>query len=151
MNSKRGGNPLSARSRMLFWASLWKNPKIEVLTTQERYLLLYFNTGPMSNFSGCYQIGLKRIVSDTGLGLDDVWAGLTRLRELGLVWYNSGTKELLVIDGLRQVFTGAPKGNRRIEREIANVKDFVFRILVRGDYLRLKAAFEKQKGAGQRE
>jgi len=68
----------------------WDDGEVQELDPQEKYLLLYLFTNPLTNIAGVYKITIKRISFDTGLDQDTVRQILARLGSLKLAFYYSG-------------------------------------------------------------
>ncbi len=70
--------------------AFWDDEVIQELNPQEKYLLLYFFTNPLTNIAGVYKITQKRMSFDTGLDQDTICQILMRFENLKLAFYHSG-------------------------------------------------------------
>jgi hypothetical protein len=67
--------------------SFWDDPWIRKLTSDDRYLYLYFLTNPLTNIAGVYQIGIDRIAFDTGFTEKEASDIIKRFEEAGKAYY----------------------------------------------------------------
>jgi len=66
----------------------WDDPFIEELSPSEKLLFLYLLTNPLANILGIYEITIKRICYDTGLGREIILNGLKRFETARKAFYN---------------------------------------------------------------
>ena len=65
----------------------WDDAFISELTPSEKLIFLYLLTNPITNVAGIYEITVKRIAFDTGLGSQSVSNALERFERAGKVYY----------------------------------------------------------------
>lgn len=70
--------------------SIWDDEVVQDLKPEEKYLLLYLFTNPLTNIAGVYKITQKRMAFDTGLDQDTINKILLRFGDLKLAFYHSG-------------------------------------------------------------
>lgn len=70
--------------------SIWDDEVVQNLKPEEKYLLLYLFTNPLTNIAGVYKITQKRMAFDTGLDQDTINKILIRFEDLKLAFYHSG-------------------------------------------------------------
>ena len=63
----------------------WEDPYIETLKSDEKLLFLYLLTNPLANMLGVYEISVKRISYDTGIGQDRIMKILKAFQSVGKV------------------------------------------------------------------
>lgn len=68
----------------------WDDEVVQELNPQEKYLLLYLFTNPLTNIAGVYKITPRRMSFDTSLDQDNISQILTHLSSLQLAFYHSG-------------------------------------------------------------
>lgn len=109
--------------------SFWTDTKVvDDFTPEDRYVYLYCMTNPHTTVSGCYEISIKQIASETGYSMDAVTKILQRLDETHKVLrYSSATKELILLKWYRYNWTSSPKINQSLLESIRRVKNTGFR------------------------
>ncbi len=65
----------------------WQDPFIEDLNPTEKLLFLYLLTNPLGNILGIYEISIKRISYDTGIGKETISKALKGFERVGKVFY----------------------------------------------------------------
>jgi hypothetical protein len=103
---------------------LWDNRKFKLLSKDEKLVLLYLRTSPLSNLSRIYRIYLDAVVEHAGIPLDEVRKILDDLSQKGWVMYEEG----IVWDknGLRDdpyVYLNNEKHVKAIEKELLKLQD----------------------------
>ncbi|HOI22530.1 MAG TPA: hypothetical protein PLD45_04600 [Spirochaetales bacterium] len=68
----------------------WDDAIVQELSLQEKYLLLYLYTNPLTNIAGVYKITQKRMSFDTGLDQEAIGQILTRLEKLKIAYFHLG-------------------------------------------------------------
>ena len=127
----------------------WTSPKMEHFTSMDRFLFLYLMTNPHASLCGCYEISLRLIAHETGLGTRDVREGVKRLEKVHhVVTYDEQTKTVLIENGLRQFYTSSAKLEKRLRKEIGAVKRPGFRIYLLSQLLHLHDESEEAKRTG---
>lgn len=132
----------------------WHTPQVvDDFNATDRYLYLYLLTNPHANLCGCYEISIRQIAAETDLERDIVRATLERLEVRHQVTeYQTKTKEILILNGLRNGWTGSPKWKKRIMLEIGKIKYDGFRYFIRAQCFELqdKASIAKKSGVRPR-
>ena len=107
----------------------WVDPKVvDDFTPEDKYFYLYVLTNPHTTLSGCYEISLKQIASETGYNTDSVERLLRRLDEVhNVIRYNAPTKELLVLRWGKYNWTDSEKLNKPLLDSVRKVKCREFR------------------------
>lgn len=65
----------------------WQDPFIEDLNPTEKLLFLYLLTNPLGNILGIYEISIKRISYDTGIGKETIKKAFEGFESVGKVFY----------------------------------------------------------------
>lgn len=65
----------------------WQDPFIEDLNPTEKLLFLYLLTNPLGNILGIYEISVKRISYDTGIGKETIKKAFESFESVGKVFY----------------------------------------------------------------
>jgi len=91
----------------------WQDPFIEDLNPTEKLLFLYLLTNPLGNILGIYEISIKRISYDTGIGKETIKKALEGFEKVGKVYY---FKEFIILTNFLKnqklnsnMWTGAKK------------------------------------------
>jgi hypothetical protein len=70
--------------------NLWNSRKFKFLTKDEKLMLLYIRTSPLSNLSRIYRIYEDAVVQHTGIPLEEVRKVLHDLSQKGWIMYDEG-------------------------------------------------------------
>jgi hypothetical protein len=65
----------------------WEDPFVEELSPSEKLLFIYLLTNSQTNLIGIYEVSLKRIAYDTGLGKDTIEKAFKRFEKFGKAIY----------------------------------------------------------------
>ena len=65
----------------------WEDPFVEELSPEEKLLFLYLITNPLTNILGIYELTIKRMAYDSGLGFETIRKGLESFKKKGKVFY----------------------------------------------------------------
>lgn len=116
--------------------SFWTDRKIEEeFSADEKYLYLFLLTNPITNLSGCYEIGRKQIANMTGLDIKKVKTLLKKLQDdQRVIAYSEKTNELLILNWHKYNWTDSEKFRKPLLAEITSVKDDAFREILMGYY-----------------
>lgn len=109
--------------------TFWTDPKVtDDFTPEDRYFYLYLFTNPHTNLSGCYEISLKQMSTETGYSKDSIENLLKRFEKVhDVIRYCTETKEILLLNWHKYNWTESPKFRKPLEKEIQAIKDNYFR------------------------
>lgn len=109
--------------------TFWTDTKVsEDMSSDERYLFLYALTNPLTNLCGCYEIGVRQMVYDTGLSADKVKKLIHSLEtKHNVIRYSDRTKELLIVNWHKHNWTSSDKFRKPLGVQISQIKDNNFR------------------------
>lgn len=113
-------------------SSFWTDTKVsENFTPEDRYFYMYLLTNPHANLAGCYELGMRKIVFDTGYSEETVRKLLDRMEKVhDVIRYSWDTNEILILNFKKYNWTRSPKYQKNLVSQIEAVKNPVFR-----DYL----------------
>jgi hypothetical protein len=80
---------------------IWTNQNFKRLKSTERLIFLYLVTSPHQNSAGVSRIPLSYATSDLQLASTLVGRSLIKIREAGLIDFDSDTEEVLILDWWR--------------------------------------------------
>lgn len=111
------------------YMTFWDDSKInETFTPEDRYFYLYLLTNGKTNICGCYDIGIKRIVTDTGYSQDTVLALLERMERVhNVIRYSPNTNEILLLNWHKYNWSKSPKVISAIKSCLQDVKNQDFK------------------------
>jgi hypothetical protein len=69
---------------------IWADPWIEELTPTEKLIWFYLLTSPYSNMLGIYEVSIKRISNETGIGQDGIKKALEGFERVGKAFHIDG-------------------------------------------------------------
>lgn len=109
--------------------SFWTDTKVaDEFTPEDKYFYLYLFTNPHTNLAGCYEIGIRHIVNETGYSKETVERLLKRFSEEHKVaYYNNETKEILLVNWHKYNWTSSEKYRTPLKKQIENIKYAGFR------------------------
>ena len=109
--------------------SFWTDSKVvDDFTPEDRYFYLYLMTNPHTTLSGCYEVSIRQIASETGYSKDSVERLLERMERIhDVIRFSKETKEILLLNWSKYNWTSSPKLRPAIVESIKAVKnaDFV--------------------------
>ena len=116
----------------------WTSPQVvDNFTPEDRYVYLYCITNPRTNLCGCYEVSIKTIAFETGLERYEAADILDRLqRRHGVICYDADTRELFIVNWLRNQWNSSPKWAENAQRSIRRIKSRWLRLMVRAQFLR---------------
>lgn len=120
-------------------SKFWEDSKVEEFSPEDRYVLLYMLTNPLTNLCGCYEISMRRMSRDLGYNPDMVGVIVTRLSESGIIEYDHNTSELLICHWSRYNWNASPKLDKPLTEAIKAVKSDRLRE-------RLVEVYEQERG-----
>ena len=125
----------------------WTSPQVvDNFTPEERYVYLYCLTNPRTNLCGCYEVSIKTIAFETGLERYEVRDILDRLQHRhGAICYDADTRELFIINWLRNHWNSSPKWVENAQRSIRRIKSRWLRLMVRAQFLRMQDMADREK------
>lgn len=105
-------------------SSFWEDTKVlDDMTPEDRYFMLYLLTNPHTNQLGCYEIGIKQMVNETGYNSDTIDKLLNRFENiLKIIKYSKENKELLIINWYKYNWTKSPKVQTFIMKQLEKIK-----------------------------
>ena len=126
----------------------WTSPQVvDNFTPEERYVYLYCLTNPRTNLCGCYEVSIKTIAFETGMVRDI----LDRLQHRhGVICYDADTRELFIINWLRNHWNSSPRWQKNALRSLRKVKSRWLRVLARAQFLRMQEMDRAAKKEGVR-
>ena len=109
--------------------SFWTDTKVaDDFTPEDKYFYLYLFTNPHTNLAGCYEIGIRHIVNETGYSKETVERLIKRFSEEHKVaHYSFETKEMLLINWHKYNWTTSDKFRKPLKKQIDNIKCDSFR------------------------
>ena len=109
--------------------SFWSDTKItDEFTTEEKYFYLYLLTNIHTSLSGCYEISMRQMASESGLEIKEVKIMIKRLEcNLGVIRYDDATKELLILNWHKYNWTKSVKCTIAVKNEALKIKNESFR------------------------
>lgn len=118
----------------------WTSPQVvDNFTPEERYVYLYCLTNPRTNLCGCYEVSIKTIAFETGMERYEVRDILDRLQHRhGVICYDADTRELFIINWLRNHWNSSPRWQKNALRSLRKVKSRWLRVLARAQFLRMQ-------------
>lgn len=108
--------------------SFWTDSKVvDDFTPEDRYFYLYLMTNPHTTLSGCYEVSIRQIASETGYSKDVVERLLDRMESIHqVIMVSDETKEILILNWWKYNWTKSPKLKLAIIESIKNVKSPMF-------------------------
>lgn len=112
--------------------SFWTDRKVEEdFTPEDKYFYLYLFTNPHTNLCGCYELGIRQAVRETGYNEDTILRLIDRFENVhGVISYDKKTKEILILNWHKYNWTKSGEFMKGLDKHINNVKSDEFR-----DYL----------------
>lgn len=117
--------------------SFWTDPKVDdEFTPEDKYFYLYLLTNPHTNLVGCYEVGIKQMVKETGYNEDTVQRLLRRMEEVHkVIRFSRKTKEVLILNWHKYNWTKSPKFLTGAENEAKNIKcesfrEYIYTVLI---------------------
>lgn len=101
-------------------ADLWEDPEFEELTPAARLLWLNLLTTPTRNTAGLYQMSVKRMAFETGLGREDITEALAALETLGWIRWDASTSLVWVRNFVKRQPCG-PSLVTKIKADLADI------------------------------
>ena len=121
--------------------AFWTDAKVDELSAEGRFCLLYLLTCPSTNMAGCYEVSPRRISKDTGLADEQVSRAIEELEGAGIIAYDRDTREVLIVNWGRHNWNPSPKLDAPILEDIAEIKSDRLRE-------RAQATFDALRGRG---
>lgn len=97
----------------------WNDSYISALNPTEKLLFLYFLTNPWTNICGIYELPLKNVVVDTGVGLEEVRGILTRFTLEEKIMYIDGW--VIIRNFIKHQKQGSPTVLKGIQAELEEI------------------------------
>lgn len=109
--------------------TFWSDTKVyEDLNISERYLFLYLLTNTQTNLCGCYEIGMRRAVGDTGLDTKEIETIMGSLQnQHHMIRYDADNREVLILNWHKYNWTVSEKFLKAVAGELAHIKTPEFR------------------------
>lgn len=109
--------------------SFWTDTKVaDDFTPEDKYFYLYLFTNPHTNLAGCYEIGIRHIVNETGYSKETVERLIKRFSEEHKVaYYSTETKEMLLVNWHKYNWTSSEKYRIPLKKQIESIKYVGFR------------------------
>ena len=132
--------------------SFWTNSTVvDDFTPEERYIYLYCMTNPHTNLCGCYEVSIKTIAAETGMERFEVTDILNRLQHRHeVICYDISTRELLVVNWLRNSWNRSPRWQKNALHSLRKVKSRWLRVLARAQFLRMQEMSQAAEKEGVR-
>lgn len=108
-------------SRMID-TGMWNDSRFEEFTMAAKYLFVYLLTTPVASLCGCYEIGFRRISTDTGLERESIKEAIGELKEAGVIDTDGETHEVMLVNWPKHNWNRSPKLNRPLADSIDCVK-----------------------------
>lgn len=109
--------------------SFWTDRKVEEeFTPEDKYFYLYLFTNPHTNLCGCYELGIRQAVRETGYNEDTVLRLIKRFEEVhNVISYCRETSEVLIINWHKYNWTKSSDFLKGLFKQIYEVKSTDFR------------------------
>lgn len=109
--------------------SFWTDRKVEEdFTPEDKYFYLYLFTNPHTNLCGCYELGIRQAVRETGYNEDTVLRLIDRFENVhGVISYDKKTREILILNWHKYNWTKSGEFMKGLDKHINNVKSDEFR------------------------
>ena len=109
--------------------SFWTDRKVEEeFTPEDKYFYLYLFTNPHTNLCGCYELGIRQAVRETGYNEDTVLRLIKRFEEVHqVIAYSRETSEVLIINWHKYNWTKSADFLKGLFKQIYAVKSSDFR------------------------
>lgn len=107
----------------------WADAKVyEDLDIEERYLFLYLLTNTHTNLCGCYEVGVRQAMNETGMTKASFQKSMNALdHKHNMIRYNSDNNEVLILHWNKYNWSRSEKLIGAVKKEIANVKTESFK------------------------
>ena len=102
--------------------SFWQDSWVEDLSSEEKYFYLYLLTNSQTKQCGCYEIGKKIMMFETGLTPKKIDQHLKTFVKERKIDYNPATKEVLMRNWLKFNSFKSPKVKTCILKELEEIK-----------------------------
>lgn len=112
--------------------TFWQDPFIEELEPLEKYFYLYLMTNSKTKQCGCYETSMKLIKYETGLTQDQINMFFIKLDKFNKVKFDKETSEVLILNWLKHNNFSSPSIFTCIKKEMAEIKNRVYRGYVQG-------------------
>ena len=108
--------------------SFWTDSKvIDDFTPEDKYFYLYLFTNPHTNLSGCYEISIKQVVSETGYSKETIENLINRFEKVhNVIRYSPDTKEILILNWHKYNWTSSEKFRKPLWKELQQIKNHSF-------------------------
>ena len=107
----------------------WADAKVyEDLDIEERYLFLYLLTNTHTNLCGCYEVGVRQAMNETGMTKVSFQKAMNALdHKHNMIRYDSDNNEVLILHWNKYNWSRSEKLIGAVKKEIANVKTESFK------------------------
>ncbi len=109
--------------------SFWTDRKVEEdFTPEDKYFYLYLFTNPHTNLCGCYELGIRQAVRETGYNEDTILRLIDRFEKIhGVILYDKKTNEILILNWHKYNWTKSGEFMKGLDKHISKVKSEEFR------------------------
>lgn len=112
---------------------------VEELPPDEKFFYLYLMTNSHTSQCGIYEITVKKMVKDTGYNEDTINKLIERFVGYGKILYNQATKEIMLMNWMKNNAIRSPKVAQCIKKELGKVKcleyvDIFYTLCIRYQY-----------------
>ena len=114
------------------YMSFWEDSKVcDEFSPEDKYFYLYLLTNSNTNICGCYEIGLKKMVAETGYSQDTVLTLLDRMEKIHrVIRYSPETKEVLLINWHKYNWSNSPKVKSALDDSYKTIKTPEFKAYI---------------------
>ncbi|MDX8291442.1 replication protein [Metabacillus indicus] len=105
----------------------WQDGFVLDLTPEEKYFYLYLMTNSKTSQCGIYELPLRIIETETGYNRETVTKLIKRFISYGKINYDSGTKEVMIINWLKFNRIASPKVIACVNKEVSQIKSKSFK------------------------
>lgn len=111
--------------QMTFWTD---SKVVDDFTPEDRYFYLYLMTNPHTNLSGCYELSMTQMATETGYNKDTIEKLIERMEvKHNVIRYSLVTKEVLIMNWNKYNWTSSPKFRIPLQKEIESIKNVDFK------------------------
>jgi len=112
--------------------SYWQDAFVLNLTPEEKFFYIYLLTNSKTTQCGCYELPLKLAALETGYDVETIKKLIKRFEEYGKIKYSENTQEILILNWSKYNKSSSPDVQKCIEKEIKNIKNERFKLLLTG-------------------
>lgn len=110
----------------------WSDVKVaDTFTPEDKYFFLYLMTNDYTNVTGCYEVSLNRIATETGYNIETVKRLIDRMENVhDVIHYDPDTHEVLILNWHKYNWTKSKDLISAVKRQATDIKSEKFRTYV---------------------